>query len=354
MTKHLVNPNLPPLQHAEQQVNATQPSGNVLRRVAEGFNYVSCRQKKLILDRAQNLLAVTGGSSAAIVAWPAYFRTGENTTALEVCLGITKTSFGAVSPPRANCIVFDPSDLSTVASADIYFDGANAGTSVTPDEISHQRLLITGLSPNTEYGFRNELTQGMTLVYQTVAEATVRHADDTVTGVVSPAKYPVGGPIYDEHIADLIAANNALWRHNGAHYLSWSCDYEVSTAADGVPTHTTPQSVAGAYTDLDSFEFLLPLQYHTTRNRTTVPCRLAVLAQRASGAGTLDVSLYDGTNRVAVTGIGAGGISSWSVATVSMPASDATWRIQARHPGIQGTGGTTHAIYGVSLFPFET
>lgn len=347
MAKHPAWKQVPGLVHAEQHaINAIDPSGNALRRVAEGFNYVSSGQKKLVLLRSQNLRAVSAGNGATPCRiWPCYFRTGENTNALTIRVGLAKVdvAFGPTGVPEFQAHVVDPGTASTVASVSHTFAGTKVGSVVSPSQIHYSVLTLTGLSADTEYRLDLETLYGCTVTYATVSEAEVRHADDSVTGVVSPAKYPVGGPIYDEHIADLITANNALWKHNGAHLLSWTCDYQVATTAAGVPAVLGPAGyadVAGA--------FHLPLAYRSTRNRTTVPVRMAVLAERTAGSGTLDVRLTDGTNELAVTGIGAGSANTWTVISGELPAADAGWWIQAR------TGSVSEfRLYGVSVFPYE-
>lgn len=351
MAKHLVPTKQPAIVHTEMYSGYGLSSPSGLRRVAEGLNFVSGRQKKLVFCRAQNHLSVTGGSSAAIYAWPFYFRTGENTTALDVIVGVAVTPFAAVSPPLLVCSVKPGGGGAAVNGAgegQVTFDGASGGANIAPSEVSHKRLRITGLAANTEYKVENQLTNGMCLVYMVAVEAGSRHADDSVTAVCSPGKYAAEGPIYDEHAQDLVDANNSLWRHNGAQLLSWSCDYEAGTSGTGVPVITVNTS----YTDIYSTTLTIATLYHNTRRRsgsTAVPVKLAVLSDRTGGAGTLSVRLYDGTNSIEVTGIGDDTGLNWSTATGTLPAQLAGYKLQAK----QSNGTTTHRIYGLSLFEYE-
>lgn len=330
-------------------------SPSAMRRLADAMNYVSCRQKKLIMWRAQNFRAVNSAGFATTESiWPSFFRTGENTTSIHVYAGVIQTPFAAASPPLLRCNVFPGASGGAAVNASngegrITHNSASAGAVVNASEVSHKRFRITGLSPNTEYRMVNEVENGMGLAYLVVFESPTRHADDSVAGVCGVGKYQAQGPIYDEHIEDLVDANNRLWKHNGAHLLSWTADYYVYAGAAGVPRITTGTTYADVYTR----DFYLATLYHNTRRRLTaatqVPVKMAIMGQRISGAGTLSVRLTDGTNNIEVTGLGTGGSTSWVTATGFLPAQLANYRLQAKHSDAL----TTHDLFGVSLFEYE-
>lgn len=359
MTYHLVPQRPNALLHPEVYTGGPNEgpglvSPTAFQRIADAYNFISCRQKKLVFWRAQPYSGVTGGSSAAINIWPIYFRTGEATTKLVIYVGVVQTPFAAVSPPLLHCQVIPGASGGTAVNASngegrLYFDGASAGTTIGPTEVSHKRLIVTGLSPDTEYRIVNACTNGMCVVYMAVVEGTNRHADDSVAGVCGLGKFSAQGPIYDEHVADLRDANNRLWKHNGAHLLSWTCDYEAQTTGAGVPSITGSTS----YVDVYARDIYLATLYHNTRRRsgsTAVPVKMAVHSDRTgAGGGTLDVRLYDGTNSIAVTGIGDSGGTTWVTATGTLPAQLANYRLQAK----QSNTTTTHRLYGVSLFEYE-
>lgn len=351
MTKYAASPKPPPYLHPEIVASADfLPTPTGFQRAADGYNYISCRQKKFIFLRSQNHNSVTGGSSAAVPIWPAYFRTGENTTGLEVRVGVCQTPFAAVSPPELSVYIKTPGAGTTAGEGHITYEGASATTAVPPNAISHQKMVITGLSSNTEYVLDSDCTNGMCLTYMSAYEMTNRHADDSVAGVCGPAKFVAGAPILDEHIEDLKDANNRLWKHNGAQLVSWCCDYEAQSAGTGIPR---PAAGPTSYTDLYTAPLYLPLSYHNTRRRTTVPVKMAVMAERSNGAGTLSVRLTDGTSSIEVTGIGAGGIlpTSWATNTGTLAATSASYKIQYKY---SEAVTTRHRIYAVSLFEFET
>ena len=164
--------------------------------------------------------------------------------------------------------------------------------------------------------------------YAAVHEGWNVLADDSVTGVCNPSKFHVEGPIHDEHAADLTDAANKLWRHNGAHLMSWCCKYHQSDA--GVPTTSST-----SYADLiiNNAGHYLQTQYHSTRRRTGasgVPVEMAVLCIRTAGAGTADFRLTDGTNNIDITGAAVGGSLQWFTTTTNISDTPATWKMQHR------------------------
>lgn len=358
--KHRVSPIVPtPIDDERFSRNGKVPDVALFSRVSNTFNFIACAQKKQVFLRTQLLDAAASGASAADIIWPNYFHTGEATSALRIHAGIALTSYGYTmsSPPELG-IVIKNSSGTTVVSKFWKQTGRSAGGTVVASEIHHLVDVIEGLSANTSYFHEIQITNGMRLVYLSITEESSKYADDSLTGICDPSVYVAEAPIYDAHVAELVTTNNALWRHNGAHLLSWCGDYDEDgaplTSAFTAPTSYTNVIDGGTATSVTTGTsgFRLFTQYHTTYNRSTyVPAKLAVKAARTSGAGTLDVRLTDGTNSVAITGI-SGTVSpqGWSTGTVNMPVQAGTkWDIQAK----VSAGGTVYRIQAVSLFEYE-
>jgi hypothetical protein len=349
MTKHAVGQYTPPLIDDERfNRNGMVPNSAALRRLAEGFNYVACRQKKQILARCQLLSAVTGSDASVQHPWPFFFHTGENTTGLTLHLGqvLLDTGFGS---SYAKVTIRDHATGSVADSKELDFYGLAPSTAVAPGEVHHGIYYLTGLTPNTDYYGQFFMFLGSRILYASVSETSCGLADDSVTAVCDPGPLLAEGPIYSTHGLDLVDANNKLWRHNGAHLSSWSTEKEESPVAVSSTTYTNVIDGTTAVA-ASSIGFDLWTQYHNTANRTTVPCKLAVNALRTAGAGTLDVRYTDGTNSIALTGIGTGGIGSWYVTTGTVPPQAGTkWDIQAK----VSAGGTTFDLYAASLFEYE-
>lgn len=350
MTKHVNTPITPTVIDDERfSSNGMVPSAALMRRLADGFNFVSGRCKKQVFVKAQALDSVSPGEAAQIF-WCGYFRTGENTTGLRVAAGLGYTDFGFSTSPYMQLTIRDTVPA-TIISPKWTFGGSGGGATVTPSEIHNVQDFVTGLSANTEYQWYAEHAQGARLVYLSLTEGESRHSDDTITAVCNPALYPVEGPIYDSHIADLVEANNKLWRHNGAHLISWCSpgDPDDATAFSST-TYKNAIDFASATVTAATPGWNLFTQYHNTANRTTVPVKMAIKSERASGAGTLDVKLTDGTNSITITGIGAGSSTTWQTSVAAnIPAQGGTkWDLHAK------VSSGTHRITGLSLFSFET
>lgn len=350
MTKHLNTPIVPTVVDDERfSSNGMLPNAALMRRLADVFNFVAGKCKKQVFLKAQPLDAVQAGEPAQVF-WGGYFRTGENTTSIRVCAGLGFTDYGFVTAPYMQLIVKNTVPT-TVLSPKWTFAGSGGGSVITPAEIHYIQDNVTGLSTNTEYQWHVEQANGARLVFLSLTETDSRYADDTVTAVCNPALFPAEGPIYDAHIADLIEANNKLWRHNGAHLISW--------CSPGDPDDTTALT-ATSYTnaiDLSSTTITgatpgwnLQTRYHNTVNRTTIPVKMAIKSERASGVGTLDVKLTDGTNSITITGIGAGSPTTWQTSVAAnIPAQNGTkWDLHAK------VSSGSHRITGLSLFEYET
>jgi hypothetical protein len=362
MTKHVASVLFPPLIDDERfSSNGMLPDAALLRRLAETLNWVAAKAKKQVFTKCQPLDAVLAGDPANVV-WPAYFRTGENVRGLHVACGIALTDYSFSSMPEVNLIVKDTTPT-TVINKSWTFPASSAGTVVTPDELNHVEEYVGGLLPNTEYYAYWQLTNGARLVYASLTEAqgaddadlgASHYVDDTVAGVSDPTPFLAEAPIYDAGIADLVTANNLLWRHNGAHLIGWCPDYDEDdgplTSSFASPmTYTNVLDTSSTSVTSSSFGWKLFTQYHNTVNRTTVPVKLAVRSNRTSGGGTLDVRLTDGTNNIDITGIvDLGG--GWSTVTANIPAQAGTkWDLQARvsfHTSV-------FCISGLALFEYE-
>lgn len=331
--------------------NGKVPSATEYRRRADSFNYIAGYQKKMWTVRAADLNNVVTPSSAATYAWNTYFHTGEATDAVWVYLGLVKTDFGYAigSEPSWSATVKAFVGGATIDTVDHTFNQSATSATVTPDDIHHTRIKLSGLSANTAYRLENQVTNGARAVYMMVVEERKQVLSTATTGVSDPGSCRVEGDIDDANISKLITANNQLWRHNKAPILCWMGDYEFHTAGVGHPTITGNTAYTDIYTNRG---FTLDTRYQTTLMRTSVPVVIAVLAARSGvGTGTLSVRLTDGTNHVAVTGIAAGGATVWTTATTTMPAALTTgWHLEAK----QSDAVTTHHLYGVFVFPYET
>ena len=345
-------------------MNGQVPHPLALRRLADGFNHVVTAQKRQVFAYSCDWNSLATPSSAAVILWPVALRTGRGTTGLVVVIGLVKTDFGAVTTPSVSFQVAPLGGGAAVASKDIYFNQRSSGATVVPDDVNWQETVIDGLDPNTEYKIEIQAVNGARPICCSIFERkatgnltivegmpTRYEVDDGDDDVCNPAGFVSEGDILDADVEKLVTASNNLLKHSRTHLLSHtSTPYEQATASGlSISGSTTYVRVVGRTFHIDTTKL-------TTLRRsgaTAVPIRMAVRSDRTSGAGTLDVGLYDidaAAIVAEVTGIGDDGLTSWSVATDSIPAQDGRYEIHAK----QSNGTTTHILYGVSIWPWET
>ena len=340
-----------PFHKERSALNGKPVSATEFRRRCDGFNHVIGYSKKMWTTRAVDLNNVITPSSAATYAWNSYFHTGEGTFGARLYLGLVKTDYGYAfgSPPEWTAIVKAFAGGATIVTVHHTLNQSATSATVVPDDIHHVIIELDGLSPNTAYRLENQATNGARAVYMMLVEKRDPVVTTGTTGVCDPGLCRVEGDIDTTNIELLIDASNKLWRHNQSPLFCWMADYEFHTAGAGHPAITGNTSYTDVYTNR---AFTLDTRYRTTLMRTTVPVTMAVLSDRNFGdTGTLDVRLTDGTNSVSVTGIGDGTGLTWSTTTSTIPAALTTgWHLEAR----QSNTTTTHHLYGVILFPYET
>lgn len=353
MPSHLPPTIGPPLLDAEAAPNGATPRASFLRRAADGMNAIAVYSKKVILLRCQRMTSV---ETTARVFWPVYFRTGENTTGLRVRLGLLDTNSGTATDPNVTCTVYDATTGASVVAKTFYYNGRTAPTPGDAYAVLNRTNLVamelTGLSANTEYVFTTTTADGARVVYDVVHEIGDKHADDAVTGVVDPTKFIVDGPIYDEHVQDLLDAGDKHWRHSASHYLNWHPTGSGITANSvAATTYTNVLDGTTAYA-ASSLGYVIAAQYHghALTPSTGHGVKIAVKAIRTAGAGSLSVRLFDGTNSIELTGTTTGGMLDWYTGTAVIPQTTTKWDVQAK----VSVGGTTFDLYAVCVFAWES
>ncbi len=349
MTKHIgAMATASPLHPEYTGPNASTASPTGMQKIAQAQNFIACTQKKVPFWRAQKYTGLLVPSGASNEIWPHCFRTGENTTAVRLLYGVTNPT-GASGGPIIRYDVYTFSAGTTADAAidqpETYYTGTRSVGDLAPNEVAHGNLIANGLSPNTLYHARLFADNYAVLTYAVVHEGRTGYPDDSVTGVCNPDKYHVEGPIYDEHALDLSDSCNKLWRHNGAHLLSWSCDYHTTHAS-------VPSTASTSYVDILSNNAAVQLQtqYHGTRRRpSTIPVVMYVSADRTAGAGTADFRLTDGTNNIDISAAAITSTRTWFTVTGTISDTPATWEMRAR----VSVGTTTVRISGWSLFEYE-
>ena len=343
---------VPPIHTERFGNNNMAPSSMALRMIANKLNQVASRQKRQILCMAQNLNDVKVGSSGAIIAWPTYFRTGENHESLRVLAGGIATDFAASSVPEVLLSIKTATYTSTGISGSIKFNGRGA-VATSPDGIVHSGVTISGLSSNTEYMIEMQCTNGARLAYMNITEHVDFAADDATAGVCNPGVFLNEGPIYSSHMQDIIDSANSLWRHNAAQLVGWVTTFEdASVSGTGKPkingtTYTNIVDGTSTSVSANTPGFKLYTTYGGTSQRTNaIPVKLAVRSIR----GSVDkVRFTDGTNSIEIDYAGATKYNGWAVTTGTIPAQTGTkWDLQ-----VKATGAVDAYLDAAFLWQYE-
>jgi hypothetical protein len=350
MSKHIVLPHVPPLIDNERfNMNGNVPSAPVMKRLAETFNYVSGKCKKQFFLKSQALFEVATPDPAQVI-FRGRFRTGHNTTAVRVVLGLAPTDYAFSTSPYVQLVVKDTVPATVTVTPDKWYLTASttAAAEPVPDQIYYAHSICTGFAANTEYTFSYEV-YGVRVLFASMTECDKHYADDSVTAVCDPGEFVAEGPIYDSHIADLVEANNELWQHNGAHLISWCPNwYDDTWPALTATSYTNVINNSSTTVTAATPGWNLWTQYHNTVNRTTVPVKLCVLVERVSGTGTFDYRLTDGTNTLGATGASGAG-EQWLTTTGTVPAQAGTkWDLHAK------VSAGSWRIKAVSLYEWES
>lgn len=355
MAKHLPSPYSPGQLNPEAAgSNAMTPRASYLRRAADAMNSIATYQKKMITAKCQPLnSSPSAGSGSVLSIWPFYFRTGENTVGLRMQFGLLDTDYGSAVDPYVNIHIKLAADGSDGAEIPFHFNGRNPPIGVV-DVINRTNIVsarFEGLSSNTEYYTEIEAADGCRLLFLSAWEIGERHADDSVTGIVDPTKFLADGPIYDEHVSDLLGAGSAHWKHGGTHYLTWNSDYSAGTSGEPITATSYTNVIDNASTTYSAATpgYTLAASYHgTATTAATGPAvRIAVRATRTSGAGNLSVRLFDGTNAIELTGITTGGQGDWYVGDAVIPQTTTKWDLQAK------VSAGEFALSGVCVFAYK-
>lgn len=350
MANHITQKFIPPLVDSERfNMNGNVPSAAVMKRLAETFNFVSGRCKKQFFLKSQALFEVATPDPAQVI-FRGRFRTGHNTTAIRILLGLAPTDYAFSTSPFVQLVVKDTSPATITITPDTWYlaTSTTAAADPVPDGIYHAHSICEGLSANTEYTFHFEV-YGTRVLYASMTECDKNHADDSLTAVCDPGQYVAEGAIYDAQISDLVEANNELWQHNGAHLISWCPNwYDNTWPALAATSYTNMINNSSTTVTAATPGWNLQTLYHNTVNRTTVPVKLAVLVERVSGVGTFDYRLTDGTNTLGTTGASGAG-EQWLTTTGTIPAQASTkWDLHGK------VSAGTWRIKAISLYEWES
>lgn len=333
--------------------NGDLPNFSGLRRVANAYNVVAGRRKRIIHSAALDFNAVATMATGDQPALSFNFRTSENITSVAMIVGVAPgtSDAGAGNPGSVQLHITDGLGGGPFTSAHVYNGNVNSGAPVPQDIVwGFAEITTAVLSPNTEYhGWINQWFFAR-VVAACVYEIGPDVAVSTVDGVADSLPWQVNSPILDINVQDLAETGTKLWRHNAAMMISFS---QIDEASGPQVTGTTAVNVldvgvtAWATT---SPGYVLENLLHKTE-KAEIPVTVGVTAVRISGSGTLTVTIIrNGGTVLTATGIATGtSLKNTSTHTITARTGDKVDVMIAA-----GTAGAVWRVEAVNLWEYET
>jgi len=311
--------NIPPTVSYKGYVrNGKVPSATYVAQCAKNTNHIAAYRKKHIFTHGRDLANMVGGSPSNRDFAFAYAYTGYGTARLEFQVGIQFTTTLAAN----SRIAIKVTKLSDSSTQTIYFYTGNLdATPHIVDSPARINWLKKGVnvSENTAYGIEIEEQNYARLVACCAFEVGTLPVDSTTVSGIDEAFAATGAPIFDSNTEDVNVAQTGMWQKNGA-VLAWyshdaaNYSYNSTTYRNVVDRLST--SVAST-TPGWSFD----LRYHAVKSQVTVPLRIAVLARRNSGGGTVanNKARFVNSNGDSIEVTGINDTKGWFTADATLP-----------------------------------
>ena len=339
MTKHAAPLKYPRLIHHRRYCRNGRPVHNrFMARIGEANNHIVAYRRKIVAYGGPGEDNLQAGQSGTVPTWSYYFRSGHGSDIKLHFRFLCKHS-GSGTDPYVAFTVTDVATTTAVATDQYHLQS----TEPTPG------LVTYSISADTLYTIDVSLVDYAEIIGLTVYETHPVEVDDTVTGVMDP-RYSIGAQILDAEQAAAHDAMYALYQANSGGVACWTRTGD-STTAPTFATATYVNVIDGSSTIVTGATPGLSVQL-TKRGHfedTTVPCVVAVLAQRTVG-GTISngVRIADSGGTLA-TLTGWVGVLSWKTATLNLTDQD----IQKIDILARGGSSETLRVDAVCIYQWE-
>jgi len=324
--------------------NGLAPRATYVERCAQATNHIAAYRKKHFYSQARALSAIPAGISSARTFGQAYVWTGYNTQMLYFDVGMVRTTVSAQS--RVKITITRLSNSSTQSLYFYWSAFATGHSGDIPDKMQWLRKSVA-VNANEAYSAQIDEENYARCVAVCGSESGGVPVNTGNTGIVDESFAAVGRHILDADQEDIMEAQTNLWKRNGAVLAWYSEDTTLLSAANtsyGNIHDTSITSVAAT-----SPGFTIDLRYHACKSESTVPVRIACLAQRVAGAGTV------GDNRVRFVNsngdaVGITGIDNtrqWWTADGTLPIGSGADKYDFQ---VQTASGDTVAIAAAQVF----
>ena len=351
MATFLANHAIPGLINTRGYVrNGKCPDGEYMRQCIAGTNHIAAFRKKLVMSHGRDINAIPVGSSSARTFGVGYVWAGYNTGRIQVHVGMIRVTSASLTDSRVKVTI---KRISAGSTQTLYFynmQSAAGHSADTPEKISWLSQGVDIPASNEAYWITVEEENKARCVSASVFTKGNNPVNDAHAGVVTGTIGGSGAPILDGEQEDIFEAQTNLWKKNGTTLACYTYDttpysYTSATYINIVDRSST--SVAST-----SPGYTIDLRYHAYKGSTTVPVRLAVLAQRTSGTGSTGdnrARFTNGSDSIELTGIDS--TLEWKVVDGTLPIGGAAdkYDLQIR----TASGSDTIAFYGVCVISYE-
>lgn len=350
MATFLADQNIPPLINQRGFVrNGKAPDGAFIAGVARATNHIAAFRKKHIYAHARNLASLPAGQAADRVFGVGYNWNGYNTNRLEFVVGLMRVAASSLSNCRVKIVITRVSDSSTQT---IYFYNLAFATGHANDTPEKIHWIKKGVNVKANEAYHFEITEEnyARCVAANAFEVGKNPVDDSNTAIVTQTIGSSGNYILDGDQQQIIESHTNIWKRNGQVIAWYSYDdtaYSVSTT-----TYTNLIDRSSTTVAATSPGNTIDLRYHALRNTTTVPARIAVLAQRTSGSGSTSdnrVRFTNGTDSIELTGIG--NTKQWYTSDGTLPIGTAADKFDFQ---VRTASGDTVSFFACTVMSYES
>lgn len=351
MAKHVTGYLAPPqVQTRRHTRNDQVPHAMLLKRVANGLNWVALRAGKSFVQGAQSWSSWGGAQDSSDTEWCwACGRTGYATVLVRHQLLVApayRSGIPADEDPYVYVEQLDVDAASTSNSDEWHYGRVHDSAGILgPGSLAIGKI-DTVVSPNTEYQWTLHGVNSARIISWTAFELSlVSGADDSLDGVTDPSAFVVEAPISAASIQDLLEAGTDLWKKNGAHLASWTA-FE-STAGTTSATYLD-HGAAGP--------LILPVRYHNTARRDHdgegIPCVFCARASSENGntSGVRLIDTADSSVLAELTGFGT--TPEWKSVEFELPSTTEEAQVQVKSDGLDTVKNWAYSLSEQWYEPF--
>ena len=306
-----------PLRHAR---NGFVPEAPFIRRSVKAQNHIMAYRRKTFLTACDFSGRFTGSAAATLYRF--YGHAGHGATNLGIRIGLGLDSSGTGADPNVQIKVTQsglPGGSDEVFIHGGNYDMAAGAPTDAPSEIVWREATLL-LMPDTVFSVQiaaNDYARILSLCIYEIASPVV----DGAVNYYFSAEPVVEFPVYDSHRQRALQGLSQIWRHNGAHLLTWP---GVGTGSPRTRTgDTTWENVIDTTTAVTSttagfkFDDVMMAAMLRVSDASLLNVVLAAYCS-VTGSATGEVRLEDSSGTIcSITGMGTAAAWYTSATTIA-------------------------------------